>query len=149
MSRLYTLLEEDILLLENLSLNPTDLPQKYAQALVDRFQNATKDEALRLAENAFKEFYQEMKTHESSPVLLPPSMPDKPQMDQLVQENSMLKKAVVKLKAKNDLTQNIERENFELRAKLQQMGITNYMLRMHLQNALEGKTEIESEKDIF
>jgi aminopeptidase N len=149
MSHLYTLLEEDIQLLENLSLNPPDLPQKYAQALIDRFQNATKEEAFSLAADAFKEFYQEMKIQDSSPVLLPPTLPDKPQVDQLIQENSMLKKAVVKLKAKNDLIQNIERENFELKAKLQQMGITNYMLRMHLQNALEGKNEIESEKDIF
>ena len=58
-------LEEAIKQLEELSLEKQDLSRQYAKALVSSFENATKEEAIEIATNAFNQFYQEMPKKES------------------------------------------------------------------------------------
>lgn len=147
-------LEEAIALLNGLTISTQDLPRNYAQALVKRFQQVTRDEAVDVAADAFVQFHQEMQNLEGkSSQPSPPRLSDTERladgMQKLIQDNSTLKKAVIKLKEKADKAENVERENLELKNEIHQLNVANYMLRMHLQNALERKHDIEKEKDIF
>ncbi|OMJ66349.1 hypothetical protein SteCoe_36832 [Stentor coeruleus] len=147
-------LEETIALLNGLTISPQDLPRLYAQALVKNFQHVTKDEAVDIATNTFVQFHQEMQNLEgksSQSSLLRPLDTDNfaNEMQKLIQDNLTLKKAVIKLKEKADEVENIERENYELKNVIHQLHVANYMLKIHLQNALERKQDIKKEKDIF
>lgn len=147
-------LEETIALLNCLTISSQDLPRHYAQVLVKNFQQVTKDEAVDIATNAFVQFHQEIQNLEgksSQHSLLRPLDTDNfaDKMQKLIQDNLTLKKAVIKLKEKVDETENAERENYELKNVIHQLHVANYMLKMHLQNALERKQDIKKEKDIF
>jgi predicted RNase H-like nuclease (RuvC/YqgF family) len=147
-------LEEAIQLLDNLSLTNPDLPAYYAKALVNSFENATKEQAVQIAINAFNQFLQEtqkIKVRNDRNPIDPINEIErlKSGIEKLVQDNTALKRAVVKLKERADASDNIERENTLLKQEIHQLSLSNYMLKAHLQNALESKKDIEQEKDVF
>lgn len=144
-------LELAIKQLEDLSLTSQTLPRSYAIALISRFENASKAEAIDLATSAFYQFSQELKKPEEAPALSSQNNTEKltEGVQRLILDNTTLKRAVVKLKDKADKAEAMESENSQLKNEIQQLNLTNYMLRMHLQNAMEGKRPLEKEKDIF
>ena len=147
-------LEQAIKQLEDLSLGTQDLPRQYATALVSRFENASKEEAVEIATDAFYQFSQEIRKKDSREAGTEVSAhrdAEKLMQDirKLAIDNTTLKRAVIKLKERTDKAEEVEAQNLILKNEVQQLSLANYMLRIHLQNAMEGGNRIEKEKDIF
>ena len=147
-------LEEAIKLLDDLSISKQDLARHYAKALVSQFENVSKEQAIEIAADAFKQYYQEKRLEEANKEPLSSRLPQdterlKQGIHKLVYDNATLKKAVVKLKERVDAAQALETENLMLKNELQNLSIANYTLKMHLENALDTSSGIEKSKDIF
>ena len=137
LKQMYQMLQENIKNLESLSLGPAGASQIDTQALIESISQ----------ENA-RDFASESKKIELSNFELSQST-ESTQVERILYENMILKKAVVKLLEKLNYLQNVEKENLTLKENLQEIHITNYSLKMHLFNALEGKNLIENRKDIY
>jgi hypothetical protein len=138
MEFMYMILQENIKKLESLSLGSGDTSQIDTQALIESISQ----------ENA-RDFASEHKISDMNELQIPKPSTEAAQVDKVLYENMILKKAVVKLLEKLNHLQSIEKENNELKGNLQEMHIANYTLKMHLFNALEGKNVIENGKDIY
>ena len=137
MELIYQVLQENIKKLESLSLGSVGASQIDRQSLIECIgqENARDFSAESLLANL-----SDLKISKSSV---------SSQMERVLYENKILKKAVVKLVEKLNQMQNVEQENFYLKENLQEIHITNYTLKMHLLNAFEGKNIIENIKDIY
>ncbi|CAG9321695.1 unnamed protein product [Blepharisma stoltei] len=142
-------IEEAIQLLSNLSISTSqDLAYRYAQELITRFDsNTSREDAISITSQMFNAFYEE-KTKQNFSI-----GPDETNLVQklevLLQDNSILKKAVVKMKEKCDQAARIELENQQLKAELQRERMTNYALRVHLENEIAKDKNIEKGPDVY
>ena len=137
MELMYQILQENIKKLELLSLCPAEASQIDTQSLIDS-----------ISEVKARDIVSEIKIANHNCLNISQASVNG-QLERVLYENMILKKAVVKLLDKLNQCQNVEKENFDLKENLQEMHITNYTLRMHLLNAFEGKNVIENFKDIY
>lgn len=144
-------LEQSIQMLTRLRLDQASAPSPrlYAHQLVSRFQSVTsREEAIELATNAFQAFEQETEQvvvkglYNQNETL-------KTALSQLIKDNKLLKKAVLKLKEKLDESSQKEPQYEEQMKEYQQLKMTNYALMLRLQQALGPNSSYEAGKDIF
>jgi len=138
-------LEESIRLLNNLSLS-SDAPSRYAQELVTRFRSVhTTEEAIQVAEHAFRTFQQETLNKTNTDLALENSelrqevQMLKTRLEQVLGDSALLKKAILKLKDHAAEASKKEEENKQLREELTQEKMNSYALRVHLEQALGAR----------
>lgn len=70
-------------------------------------------------------------------------------LDQVKNENSILKRAVVYLQDLIMKFGDVERENLELKELIGKEKLNNYLIRLQLMDVLKGFRDIETDKEIF
>lgn len=143
-------LELSIQMLSSLRLEPSDPAKDYAAELIQSLGAvSTKVEAESLATRAFQSYAHRIYQQEQA-ILIGQNQQLGSQLQILLNDNSLLKRAILKLNSKLQETQAVEHDNARLQHELQQERLAAYALKVHLQKALSGELGGQSERpDVF
>jgi hypothetical protein len=143
-------LELSIQLLSALRLESADPAQDYASELVQSLTTVTsREEAEQLATRAFQSFAARIRQQEEAE-LIRQNQQLSSQLQILLNDNSLLKRAILKLNDKVLELQRVEQDNARLHSELQQERIAVYALKVHLQKALRGEYDSSMDfPDVF
>lgn len=143
-------IDEAIQLLSNLSINTSqNLESRIAYELVSRFDTiSSRDEAISLTTQTLQTYFQE-KLAQKNRLGDSQEMSLSQKIEVLIQDNTILKKAILKMKEKCDNGARLDLENHQLRAELQREKMINYGLRVHLENAVSRENNIEKGPDVY
>lgn len=143
-------LELSIQLLSSLRLEPADPAQDYASELIQSLSAvSTTAEAESLATRAFQSFAQRIK-QQAQAELICQNHQLSSQLQILLNDNQLLKRAILKLNSRLQEIQALENDNARLQHELQQERTATYALKIHLQKALNGELSGGNDRpDVF
>mmetsp|Transcript_34288 Transcript_34288/g.60001 ORF Transcript_34288/g.60001 Transcript_34288/m.60001 type:complete len:218 (+) Transcript_34288:3663-4316(+) len=143
-------LELSIQLLSSLRLEPSDPAKDYASELIQSLTAvSSREEAESLATRAFQSFAHRVKQQEQAE-LISQNQQLSGQLQILLNDNALLKRAILKLNAKLQDLQAVEHDNVRLQQELQQERLAAYALKVHLQKALSGELSGQRDRpDVF
>ena len=144
-------LELSIQLLNRMRLEGghTESALVHAQELVTAFQHVgSREEAVRVATHALQRYHQ-LATEQELRISSEAAEALKQQVTVLSKDNEILKKAVVKLNSKCVEAEQKAAENARLREELQREKMSNYALRLYLEQATNVKMREQGGPDVF
>jgi regulator of replication initiation timing len=143
-------LELSIQLLNRMRLDGAqESPAQHAQELVAAFQRVgSRDEAVRLAAGALQRYHY-LACEQEERAGLQAAEALRQQLQVLSKDNEILKKAVVKLSSKVSEAEQKASENERLREELQRERMSNYALRLHLEQATSVRHREQNGPDVF
>ena len=143
-------LELSIQLLNRMRLDAVqESPAQHAHELVAAFQRVgSRDEAVRLAAGALQRYHQ-LACEQEARSGLQAAEALRQQLDVLSKDNEVLKKAVVKLSSKVSEAEQKAGENERLREELQRERMSNYTLRLYLEQATSVRQQEQNGPDVF
>jgi hypothetical protein len=142
-------LEHSVQLLSNLRLEPADPTNDYASELIHKLSAVTtREDGVLMATHAFQSITQCTKQQVGFE-LGKQNQQLSTQLQILLHDNSLIKRALLKLNAKLQDRQAVEHDNARLHDELQQERMAVYALKVHLQRALRGELRGQDELDVF
>jgi hypothetical protein len=141
--------EHSVQVLSNLRLEPADPAHEYASELIHKLSAVTsREEGVLMATRAFQAITQGTKQQVEAE-LGKQNQQLSTQLQILLHDNSLIKRALLKLNAKLQDRQAVEHDNARLHDELQQERMAVYALKVHLQRALRGELRGQDELDVF